>query len=85
MALKQPAKQIRNFIYPEKAVDGDKSTCTSTGDVIMPWWRVDFSSLAEIVSVNIQNGICFIVLYFNTIYCLVFLYDIRPNYSTSYI
>ena len=60
MALKQPARQIRNSIYPEKAVDGDKFTCTSTGYVVMPWWRVDFPGLAEIVSVNIQNGICFI-------------------------
>jgi len=65
MALKQPAKQIRTDnkpVYPEKAVDDIKSTCTSTGYTIQPWWRVDFHHLAEIISVNILNGMCYIVV-----------------------
>ena len=65
MALKQPAKQIRtdnNPVYPEKAVDEDKFTCTSTVYTIMPWWRVDFPGLAEIFSVNVLNGMFFIVV-----------------------
>ena len=66
MALKQPAKQIKSdydYVYPNDVVDGDKFTCTNMGDVIMPWWRVDFPSLAEIFYVNILNGtrVCFVV------------------------
>ena len=63
MAWKQPAKQIKtdnNPVYPEKAVDENRQTCTSTGYTIKPWWRVDFRRLAEIVSVHIVNGMCFI-------------------------
>ena len=65
MALKQPAKQIRtdpNPVYPEKAADNNQYTCARTGYTKMPWWSVDFSGLAEIFSVNILNGMCFIVV-----------------------
>ena len=81
MALKQKAKQIKSdydYVYPNDVVDGDKFTCTNMGEVIMPWWRVDFPSLAEIFSVNILGGMRFFVVFLRKLCVVLYL-----NYTTN--
>ena len=52
---------VTNNGYASKAVDGNKNmkfsagSCTQTGSLYEPWWRIDFFELVTVHKITITN------------------------------